>query len=65
MLGLGVTGIAILASLLQVFLLPSARAQSTGVAASPSAVPPSSSDNNYTSPGVYPARMYPIARIRG
>jgi hypothetical protein len=46
MLILGVTGITILATLLQVFLLPFVSAQSDI----------STSGNNYTSPGVYPAR---------
>lgn len=42
----GVTGFAILVALLQVFLLPIARAQSSDAGA------------NYTSPGVYPARIF-------
>jgi hypothetical protein len=42
----GVSGIAILAALLQVFLLPNVKAQESNPSASA----------NYTSPGVYPAR---------
>ena len=46
----GVTGIAILAALLQVFLLPNVKAQQSN----------SSTGANYTSPGVYPARILDI-----
>jgi hypothetical protein len=44
----GVTGFAILVALLQVFLLPIATAQSSDASAGA----------NYTSPGVYPARIF-------
>lgn len=47
MLITGITGFAILAALLQVFLLPNASAQSSNP----------SDGTNYTSPGVYPARI--------
>ena len=44
----GVTGFAILVALLQVFLLPIASAQSSDASAGA----------NYTSPGVFPARIF-------
>jgi len=47
MLFIGLSGVAILAALLQVFLIPYVSAQD------------SSDGNTYTSPGVYPARMSP------
>jgi len=50
MLVLGVSGVAILAALLQVFLIPYVSGQD------------SSDGNTYTSPGVYPARTFPFCR---
>lgn len=52
MMIIGVTGVAILAALLQVFLLPVVRAQSNNSSSSNT-----SAGADYTSPGVYPARM--------